>query len=147
MSFGCLNVEDPEKWSVPSGGLSDLYLLRFMLSAYLLQLLVTWKPVIGQKYVEAPPAVTAGLLRLVKDVKSAAGKETDWLEELGSEEAIAALESHVTEGMEEFLRPCALFFHALTLVPPPEALKGEVSPFYTDIVHTFQYLRIKGISR
>lgn len=122
-----------ESYVLPSGSLQEHYAIRLALLGHVYQILATFDRCDTSEILNYPASwvqshekFDSAILKLLKIVR---GEE--FVCDFG------VLRQALFVGIVEFLRPLALFFHALTLVPPPEALKA---PSYDEFQPLCRYL-------
>lgn len=121
MSIGWLRNNTSETSNshvIPDGSTDELHLFRLVLSAHLYQVMATYREDDDESMtVDEQPLSSPEDDHLIKLYTMANG---------GCKRTIDAFKLRIKlkQAIVEFARPVALFYHALTLVPPPEALKG-----------------------
>jgi hypothetical protein len=106
---------------IPDGSVDELHVFRLILSAYIYQVMATYT----DDALSMDTQLDKDDRRLIKLYTMAIGESDITVD-------CFKLRQHIKRAIVEFARPVALFYHAITLVPPPEALKGWN---YTSIIH------------
>lgn len=135
-AIGWLHADDDDAWTIPVGGVNEYHVFRLVFTAYVLQLLLTMDyenqqgtPEKMENIDENGDATTEdenAVIGLLENVYKAAFGDDPVPATISARYSYVwpGLVSRVKSGLVRgFLRPAALFFHALTHVPPPEALK------------------------
>ncbi|XP_013420461.1 E3 ubiquitin-protein ligase UBR2 isoform X2 [Lingula anatina] len=108
----------PTVCSLSTAGLNDLHLLELVLTAHMVQIILSadFQIVEPMELELEGDTEEASLLRMYNDVRAKAGLDTElspfpW-----------HLNSHIKEACLPFLRCAAIFFHLVSAVSPPSAL-------------------------
>uniref|UniRef100_A0A915CE69 E3 ubiquitin-protein ligase n=1 Tax=Parascaris univalens TaxID=6257 RepID=A0A915CE69_PARUN len=107
---------------IPDGSQDELFAIRLALIGHLYQIFVSFDDSI-EMHSSSSPRSPHMAESVDSDLESIISQLYTTVKPTQPLVSVSNLKELLSTGVVEFLRPLALFFHAVTLVPPPEALK------------------------